>query len=616
VGLELVPETLINDFPIPANERERLEAVRRYDLFDTPPEVQFDVTTRVAARLFNAPIALVALMDQNRLWFKSKYGLELKELERKIAFCSYAIMAPDELLVVEDLRRDPRFVDNPLVSGPVGLRFYAGCPLLDETGLPLGTLAILDTKPRTLGPEDRSILRDLSQSVMTALEGRSRAIQLALLATTDSLTGLGNRMQFQTALSLTLKAAAQTASKVAVLYLDLDGFKEINDRLGHGAGDEVLREVARRLQPLIRSGEHLARLGGDEFAIVVRDDEESDDATTLAERIVKALRPPMILPGGEQTRVAVSIGISVRAAADADVKTLLAEADLALYRAKTQAVLPWCVFGDPDPSTLPETRAVVMSRAPSRQSPDTCGHCSEGTQMPFPFTMAFQPILRASTRTIFAYEALVRGPTGEGAASILARVTRRNRYAFDQSCRRTAIELSVRLGILATGANLSINFIPGAMYEPENCVRATLAAARRAAFPAEKLIFEVTEGEEVLDAGHLMKIFKVYRRHGFMPAIDDFGAGYSGLNLLAGFQPAIIKLDRQLIEEIHLSLPKQAIVRGVLSVCRDLNILPIAEGVEEIEEYLALRELGIDVFQGYLFAHPGFEALPVPVYPD
>jgi EAL domain-containing protein (putative c-di-GMP-specific phosphodiesterase class I) len=101
-----------------------------------------------------------------------------------------------------------------------------------------------------------------------------------------------------------------------------------------------------------------------------------------------------------------------------------------------------------------------------------------------------------------------------------------------------------------------------------------------------------------------------------MPAIDDFGAGYSGLNLLAGFQPAIIKLDRQLIEEIHLSLPKQAIVRGVLSVCRDLNILPIAEGVEEIEEYLALRELGIDVFQGYLFAHPGFEALPVPVYPD
>ena len=604
--------------PLPRNEAERLAAVHAYKILDTAPEVEFDVTTRVAASLFNAPIALVALMDRDRLWFKSRHGLDVAQLDREIAFCAHAILQPDELLVISDLQQDTRFADNPLVHGGPGIRFYAGAPLRDPNGLALGTLAILSTEPREFGTHDRALLRDLSVSVMTAIESRHRAMTLRQLATTDSLTGLANRIQFQSALALELRQAQQAGQSIAALYMDLDGFKGVNDSLGHGAGDAVLREVAQRLSAQMRHGETLARMGGDEFAVVMRGGADLNAAQALAERIVMALRQPVTLRGGEEVPIGVSIGIAVQDARVADIASLIEQADHALYKAKTQVVQRWAMFDDPAQPVLvvPQSSFAALTEAETASSASRCDACGEGVTQPFPFTMAFQPIVSASRRMVFAYEALVRGLDGESAASVLARVTRRNRYAFDQSCRRTAIDLAARLGIVEKGVCLSINFIPGAMYEPENCVRATLAAARRAKLPADRLIFEVTEGEEVLEPSHLAKIFDVYRRHGFRPAIDDFGAGYAGLNLLAEFQPNIIKLDRKLIQDIDISLPKQAIVRGVLSVCNDLAITPIAEGVETEAEYRSLRALGIDLFQGYLFARPGFEALPEPAFPD
>ena len=602
--------------PMPDNEAERLAAVHGYKILDTAPEVEFDVTTRIAASLFDAPIALVALMDRDRLWFKSRHGLDVTQLDRQIAFCAHAIVRPDELLVINDLQQDTRFDDNPLVHSGPGIRFYAGAPLRDPNGLALGTLAVLSTEPREFGASHRELLRDLSISVMTAIESRHRALTLKQMATTDSLTGLANRIQFQSAMALEFRKAEQARQSVAVLYMDLDGFKGVNDSLGHGAGDAVLREVARRLGALMRNGETLARLGGDEFAIVMRGGADLRGAQALAERIVEALRPPVNLPGGEEVPIGVSIGIALKDGRTADVAGLNEQADHALYKAKSQVSQRWAVFDDlPQPVlVVPQSGFIELADADSTAS--RCEACGEGVARPFPFTMAFQPIVSASRRSVFAYEALVRGPNGEAAATVLSRVTRRNRYAFDQSCRRTAIELAARLGLVESGAYLSINFIPGAMYEPENCVRATLAAARRAKLPPDRLIFEVTEGEEVLEPSHLAKIFSVYRRHGFRPAIDDFGAGYAGLNLLAEFQPSIIKLDRKLIQDIGSSRPRQSIVRGVLSVCSDLDITPIAEGVETDSEYRTLCALGIDLFQGYLFARPAFEAFPEPSFPD
>ncbi len=243
-----------------------------------------------------------------------------------------------------------------------------------------------------------------------------------------------------------------------------------------------------------------------------------------------------------------------------------------------------------------------------------CGECAGGIAPPFPFAMAFQPIVDIRNQSVYAFEALVRGPMGEPAGTVLSRIDVQNIYAFDQSCRVKAIETASRLGLLGTGAALSINFFPGAVYKPETCIRATLAAAAREQFPADRLIFEVTEGEKVVDRAHLRGILEEYRRQRFKSAIDDFGAGYAGLNLLAEFQPDIIKIDLDLVRDIDARPVSQKIVAALVGLCRELGTEVIAEGVETRAELAVLAPMGIHLFQGFLFAKPGFEALPKPVF--
>ncbi|WP_247877720.1 EAL domain-containing protein [Azospirillum thiophilum] len=221
--------------------------------------------------------------------------------------------------------------------------------------------------------------------------------------------------------------------------------------------------------------------------------------------------------------------------------------------------------------------------------------------------MAFQPIVDIAAGQVWAHEALVRGTEGQGAGWVLGQVTDANRYAFDQSCRIKAIELASELPM--GGARLSINFLPNAVYKAEACIRATLAAARRTGFPTDRIIFEVTENERVVDHDHLKGIFTEYRRQGFLTAIDDFGSGYSGLNLLAEFQPDIIKLDMELTRGIDANRARRSIVKAILAVCGDLGITPIAEGIETVDEAKTLRDLGVTLMQGYLFARPAFRAV-------
>jgi EAL domain-containing protein (putative c-di-GMP-specific phosphodiesterase class I) len=230
--------------------------------------------------------------------------------------------------------------------------------------------------------------------------------------------------------------------------------------------------------------------------------------------------------------------------------------------------------------------------------------------------MAFQPIVDVATGSIYAYEALVRGPSGESAGSILERVTDSNRYSFDQNCRVRAIELASRLGLAATGARLSINFMPGAVYSPAACIRLTLETARRYRFPLDQLIFEITEVEQVRDHAHLRAIVDEYRLHGFHVALDDFGAGYSGLNLLADVLPEIIKLDMDLTRNLEQRPVAQAIVRSMVKLAESLGCELVAEGIETVEEFDCLRRSGIRLMQGYLFAKPAFEALPAFTIPD
>lgn len=255
----------------------------------------------------------------------------------------------------------------------------------------------------------------------------------------------------------------------------------------------------------------------------------------------------------------------------------------------------------------PRFKAVGLGPEAASFVPTGCKDCRNRDPLDIGITMAFQPIVQASTRTIHGYEALVRGVNEEPAGVVLDKVTQDKLYSFDQTCRVVAIDLASRLGL--TGM-LSINFLPNAVYRPETCIRATLEAAEEAGFPTERLMFEVTESERIVDSTHLKSIFAEYKRRGFTVAIDDFGAGYSGLNLLAEFQPDVIKLDMALTRGFDGDRVRRAIVGGILSVCSDLSIRVIAEGVETRAEYEALKGEGVDFFQGYYFARPGFEHLP------
>ncbi len=236
-----------------------------------------------------------------------------------------------------------------------------------------------------------------------------------------------------------------------------------------------------------------------------------------------------------------------------------------------------------------------------------CIECASGAGLGFDFTMAFQPIVNITNQTIFAYEALVRGLNQEPASQIFDQINDTNRYRFDQSCRTKAIKLAAELGMQSF---LSINFLPNAVYRPESCIRTTLDAAETFGFPIEKIIFEITEGEKIEDKTHVREIVEYYKAKGFKTAIDDFGAGYSGLNLLAEIQTDIIKLDMALIRDIDHDRNRKAIVKGIVQVCKELSITIIAEGVETYEELRTLEDFGIELFQGYYFAKPGFQCLP------
>lgn len=251
----------------------------------------------------------------------------------------------------------------------------------------------------------------------------------------------------------------------------------------------------------------------------------------------------------------------------------------------------------------------MMSSAYISAEPEkvaACVQCKQAEPLNFNFTFAYQPIVELSTRSIFGHEALVRGPNGESAFSVLSQVNDENRYVFDQACRVGAIKGAAQLGIKEF---LSINFLPNAVYNPKACIQATFAAAREHNFPIRRIIFEVTEGEEVQDRPHLVNIFHEYRKFGFQTAIDDFGAGYAGLTLLSEYQPDIVKIDMELVRGIDGSSAKRAIVRGIASICGELNVRVLAEGIETISERDCLRDIGIDLMQGYLFCKPALMAI-------
>ena len=234
--------------------------------------------------------------------------------------------------------------------------------------------------------------------------------------------------------------------------------------------------------------------------------------------------------------------------------------------------------------------------------------CACAQAVPMDLKFAFQPIVDVRNRSVFAQEALVRGADGQSAGEVLSAVDKTNIHAFDRKCRIGAVKAAARL-LADRSEMLSLNTMPNSVYDPETCLRTTIAAANAAGFPITRIMFEMTEHEAIEDLDHFTQIVESYKDMGFITAIDDFGAGSSGLNLFASVVPDIVKLDIKLIAGLHKSRVQKMIVGNIVDLCKQLGIRVIGEGVEEAAEVEALKEMGVYLFQGYFFARPTFDSV-------
>lgn len=312
---------------IPVDEASRLDALRSLNILDTAAEERFDRLTRLAKRAFGVPIALVSLVDANRQWFKSCQGLSVSETPRHVSFCGHAILSR-EVLVVPDALLDERFHDNPLVLGEPKIRFYAGCPLAAPNGSRLGTLCLVDREPRTLDAGDLDVLRDLAGMA----EREVAAIQMA---TMDELTLLSNRRGLMTLGQHALSLCTRLGRPAVMLFFDLDGFKQINDRFGHAEGDDALKSFATLLMQTFRDSDVVGRLGGDEFVVLTTNCTMADSKVAL-ERLNRAVEDSNRI-SQRGYRIRFSAGeVGYDPARHRSIDALLSDADALMYQRKRQ----------------------------------------------------------------------------------------------------------------------------------------------------------------------------------------------------------------------------------------------------------------------------------------
>ena len=345
--------------PPEPGEARRLAALRRYRILDTLPERAYDDIVRLASTLCGTPISTVTLIDLDRQWFKASIGMTEQENAREIAFCDHAIRQPDDLFVVRDATEDPRFVDNPMVTAPGGIRFYAGMPLVTAEGDALGTVCVVDRCPRELGPAQLDGLRALGRQVVALLELRrlnldsqrllaerdllnqsllsyqreleDRNQSLDRQASHDHLTGLVNRSGLEKIKADARAGRVRFSGPYTVALLDVDHFKRVNDGHGHATGDSVLRIVGEEIRRGVRGGDVAARYGGEEFLLFLPET-SPDGAMAVVERIRQAVaaRTDLAVP------VTLSAGLAAGVVGRDRVEDVFQRADQALYQAKAR----------------------------------------------------------------------------------------------------------------------------------------------------------------------------------------------------------------------------------------------------------------------------------------
>ncbi len=588
--------------PIPANERERVDALHRLNIVDTPRDADYDAIVRLIADVFETPIGFISFIDVERQWLKSEVGLGGCEASRSLSFCAHALVVPEEPFVVPDAREDPRFYDSPIVIGPPFVRFYAGIPLVLD-GYAIGSVCVADVEPRVPTPRQIDSLR-IAARAAGALVRQHRTIaqleetqrQLRHSATHDELTRLPNRAYFRERLAAALSGTrASDAFGFAVCFVDLDRFKQINDTLGHSAGDAVLVEVAKRLSVASRGGDLVARLGGDEFTLILNGVADTATANAVGGRIASELTRPICVDGAD-VRVTASIGIAFPGdAASAD--EVIRDADIAMLAAKNGGRDAVAVLNEPLRARY--TSGVAMRAALHRALQDD------------EFRLVFQPIVTLATGAIDGFEALTRWERpGAGyqspaeficAAEENGLIVPLGEWALRRAC-ATLARWNAR-GETHAPISISVNVSASQLLDGDFS-RTLERIVCEASVDPRWLSLEITETAIMRDVEVASQVLHRLRALGMRVDLDDFGTGYSSLARLRGLPIDRLKIDRAFVGGEGDGLADPAIVRAVIALAHEFGIGVIAEGVETPAQRDALLALGCDEAQGYLFSRP------------
>jgi diguanylate cyclase (GGDEF)-like protein len=438
-------------------------------------------------------------------------------------------------------------------------------------------------------------LQTQSQALEAEIRERREAqLRLNELAYSDSLTRLPNRALFQDRLHQAMEFAKRHDRMIALLFIDLDDFKRVNDSLGHASGDRLLQDIARRFRHVLRETDTLARLGGDEFTVILTDIQRPQDAVILVRKLLDSLREPFEL-GDQSVQMSASIGIALYPTDDTEETDLLKDADTAMYQAKSRGKNTFEFYA-------PELTRSVRARLSLENRLRVALAQSQ-------FTLDYQPVARLDNASVHTVEALLRWHPPDGGpvapeefipvAEESGLIHEIGDWVVEQACAQLAAWDAMGLDRLDVAINLSpVQFLR------DGLVSRLAGSLRRHRLPSRRVHLEITESLLLERSRHVAETLQTLDAMGIVLAIDDFGTGYSSLSYLRHFPLHVLKVDRAFVQDVVHGADSCAVVEAIVAMAHALGLEVVAEGVETAEQLASLRAMGCDHVQGFLLARP------------